>query len=788
MSQHPPYEPPFGDELSPPEPAGAAARGRDAAPSRSLLEAEELDAQYYLRVMYRRRWSVATVFIVALMVALVRNYTAVPEYQARVRVLVEPERLNLVDIQDPVNSQRSLDAELAILQSRWLAKRTVMALGLVQPGEAAAPAPSPARTRPAPPRAWASRVSGALASVGLDVPAAVIDAREVVVRTAVKSALGLDTPGPVRGPASADETPAEAQQIDAFLGGLNVSLTGTGLLDVTYRSVNPVLTATYANAHAQEYIEQNLELRLSAVKEVADWLSGQVSQQREKVDASDQALVEFRETYGLVAVPGAQHPSVARVNELSAALTAARTDRIEKQTIYNRVLALRGDTAAMDRLPQVGGDAAIQRLRTELDQLQRTRAQLSETLLERHPEMVKAQAAIQSAQARLETERSRIVEALRQSAAASERAEVILANELAAREDEVSAQNERGLELNILMREAESNRQIYDMLVQRTRDTSIAQDINPKRMRILDGALVPAAPVAPNKRRNLMFAIAVGFMLSLGLALGFEYFDSRIKSPEQVQARLGLPFLGLVPELRGKGLPKGAQPLISNGLAATFTEAIRRLRTNVLFTLPDDPLKSVVVTSTGPEEGKTVVACNLALGLAYGGKRVLLIDADMRRPAVHTLFGVRQEPGLSNLLVGGAKAKEAMLRTDVPNLWVLSAGRRPPNPSELLGSQQFKTLLESLRGHFDWVLIDAPPVMAVTDACVIGNTVSGVVFVVGAEMTSTAAARRAIEQLEAVGSRLLGVVLSRADIDRHGYYYAPYYDRKYGQYYERVAT
>jgi capsular exopolysaccharide synthesis family protein len=191
----------------------------------------------------------------------------------------------------------------------------------------------------------------------------------------------------------------------------------------------------------------------------------------------------------------------------------------------------------------------------------------------------------------------------------------------------------------------------------------------------------------------------------------------------------------------------------------------------------------MVITSAGPAEGKTVVASNVAIGLGQLGQRVLLIDGDMRRPKVHEFFDMEAEPGLSNLLIGEKKASEVVIQSQVPNVWVLAAGHRPPNPCDLLGSDRFKAFLASVKEHFDWILIDAPPVLAVTDACVAGHAASGVLFVVGAERVTRPEARRAIDHLMAAQARFAGVVLSRVELERHAYYYSRYYSRKYTDYY-----
>jgi len=237
-----------------------------------------------------------------------------------------------------------------------------------------------------------------------------------------------------------------------------------------------------------------------------------------------------------------------------------------------------------------------------------------------------------------------------------------------------------------------------------------------------------------------------------------------------VKQYLGLPFLGMVPAVFDKLIEN---PLITVNAPNNFAESFRSVRTNLLFSSADTGGRSVVITSTGPGEGKTAVATNCAVSLAQAGLRVLLVDADMRKPRVHSVFGLAREPGLSNLLVGNAKASEAVHATSVPGLWVMPAGLLPPNPAELLGSKRFKDFLATLSQHFDWVLIDTPPVMAVTDSSVVSHLATGVLFVVGAEMTSRHAAVRALDQLDRARAKFVGVVLNRVDLQHNAYYHPP---------------
>ncbi|HJU63344.1 MAG TPA: polysaccharide biosynthesis tyrosine autokinase, partial [Candidatus Binatia bacterium] len=321
---------------------------------------------------------------------------------------------------------------------------------------------------------------------------------------------------------------------------------------------------------------------------------------------------------------------------------------------------------------------------------------------------------------------------------------------------------------------------------ERSRQTGISGELKASNIRIVDQAETPRRPSSPNKAANLLLGAFGGIFLGLGLAFFFEYLDSRIKQPDEIKTRLGLPFLGMIPAFNPKDTT--GPPLIGNGMPNEFSEAFRTIRTNVLFASADSGSKSIVITSTGPCEGKSVVSANIAMSLALAGQRVLLIDADMRRPKTHEFFRMPLEPGLSNVMVGESKASDAVKRTLTPNLWLMSAGKSPPNPAELLGSRRFRDFTASLGEHFDWVIIDTPPVMAVTDASVVAHSATGVVFVVGSEMTSKGAAKAALEQLDSAKAKYIGGILNRVDVERNSYYYARHYRREYATYYTKRAN
>jgi capsular exopolysaccharide synthesis family protein len=315
----------------------------------------------------------------------------------------------------------------------------------------------------------------------------------------------------------------------------------------------------------------------------------------------------------------------------------------------------------------------------------------------------------------------------------------------------------------------------------------VTVELNRSNIRLLDPAERPLAPISPNRRQDSLYGLLTGLIMACGVVFAFEQMDSRIKNPDEIRQHLGMPSLALLPAVHFKR-GKTPHPLINNGVPPAFGEAFRVLRTNLLFSSAEEGCRTMAVTSTGPGEGKSVVSNNLAIALAQTNQRVLIIDADMRQPRGHVLLDMLQEPGLSNLMVGDAKASECVRKTSVNGLWAVTAGRVPPNPAELVGSPRFHDLLQSLRQHFDWIIVDTPPVMAVADAALVGHVTQHVLFVVGTDMTSRRTAGHALERLELAKARVVGVVLNRVDFQRNAYYYSQYYRSEYADYYLESPT
>ncbi len=712
----------------------------------------ELSLVHYLQIIYRRRYAALSTFFIIFLGVTLYTVSATRIYEASARILIERNTPNVVSFQEVLDQSAQTDdyyeTQYAILRGRGLARRTIESLKL-----------------------WDHPLFNQ--QPGFSIRGLMMTPFNAMTRW-------FEPPRPIEAP-DAEETAAQSRVIDRFLTNLNVeAVRYSRLVDVTYRLSDPVLAARIANAIGEAYIRQNVEFTSTTTKEASTFLTQQLGEQREKLEASEQALQAYRERTDSVSLEERQNVVVQRLADLNAAVTRANTTRIQKESAYNQVKAALENPAAIDTVPLILSNPFVQQQKTELAALQRQWAQLSEKLGPNHPDMVKVGVAVQNAEARIKAEVAQIVSSMRSDYEAAMAEERSLTATLNRQKGEAQDLNRTGIEYGVLQRDNDANRQMFEALLKRTQETGISEELKAGNIRVVDQAETPRGPVSPNTFNNLLIGLLGGLALAVGLAFAFEYGDDRIKNPDELKKSLGLPFLGMVPALFDKTI---TTPLITGGAPNLFGESFRSIRTNVLFSSADEGSRLVVVTSSAPGEGKTAVSTNLSLALAQSGHRVLLIDADMRKPRVHEVFARALSPGLSNFLVGASLPSEVINETPQEGLWVMSAGTYPPNPAELIGSKKFKDLTVFLQEYFDWVIIDTPPVMAVTDASIAANLAHGVLFVVGAEMTSKRVAQRAVEQLEMSQARFLGAVLNRVDLEHNAYYYSRYYRPEYGGYY-----
>lgn len=715
----------------------------------------------YLRVIYKRRWTAGLALVAVFVYSAVGILKQTPIYQATAQLLIEKEARRATSLNSVLNEQDSWSeddfypTQLKVLTSRGLAWRTLLAMG--QSKELSAPPPPTAD-------AHKPFVQG------------VVD----WVSNAIGAPKKIDPP-------PADETTVQSGLVAGFLGGLQIyPVKNTRIFEVRYVSPNPEFAAKAANALAAEYIKQTMDARSGATSEAMQYLSKALDDQAKKVAASDLALQQFLETNGTVAPDDRDNAVVTKLTEVNAQAMKAQGDRIQKAEQWATIEALKQKGRdSLETYPAIIQNTEVQKLSGEI------RAKISEKETKSAAfgaKMVEVQQLDQQIKdliAKKYAEEDKVVEAARNELAMAQATEQSYKKAQADQTSAALSMQRKGITYAAYEREAKANRALYDDLLSRVKQSDVSSQFKGTNIQILDKAETPRWPFLPDTNRELMTAFVKGCVLALILVFGFEYLDSRIKTPDELKTHLGLSFLGIVPSVGGKAADDPL--LLHSDVPPGFSEALRAIRTSLIFSSADEGARAVVITSTAPGEGKTLVSTNLAVALAHAGLRTLIIDGDMRRPRTHSVFDRPQEPGLSNVLVGTARLRDSVRNTEVPNLYLLAAGHIPPNPAELLGSTRYLELLDEMRQEYDWVLIDAPPVMAVTDAAILANSATGVVFVVGAEMTSRRNAVAAIEQLTAARAKFIGAVLNRVDLKRHSYYYSPYYRKDYAQVYERAA-
>ena len=736
-----------------PNPNSAPARAPSGPVSTIAPDSHLFDR---LSVLYKYRWASITVFVLVVSWLMVDSYSQIPTYRATAQVLIEDPN---ADVTTPTEIARSvaigdpevyMQTQLRIMRGRDLASRVAKELNLERVPEFNGQGPKP------------TPLAQTIATIKRYVT---MPYRMLVPRTG-ESATGSNQT-PAGGPAYGD----------ALIGRLKVEqVRGSQLVDMSLDSSDPEFAARAVNAFADRYVVENLSLKVSTLEKSAEWLTGEVEKQAALVKESELKLAQYKETQDAGALDSGQNTVVARLNQLSDAVTKARTDRIIREGQWRQIQAAGQD---LESISSIISNASVQALRTQINALQQDRGRVAERYGERHPDFQKVATQLANAERQLADELRKAVQNAKNEFDAAVTQERVLQESVNEAKAAATSLGRKGVDYAVLLREAESNRTIHNQLLTREKELRVVANSRTNNVRLVDRAEVPGRPYTPDHRRNWMYALMLGIGLAFAAAFGIDYLDDTVKTPDDVTRRLKLKFLGLVPIVAGD-----RHPLISGPVPHDFGEAYRAIRTSLVAQLPGDGPRIVAVASSQPLEGKTTTAVNIAMALAVGGARVLLIDADMRRPSVHKALRMTNDRGLSQLLAGQARMREVVQRTHDPNLLTITAGRTPANPSELLASDRMRALLTGLEsGPFDWIIIDTPPVLAVTDAVILAPLVHAMTFVIGAEMTRWRLAERAVETLLGSNPRHVLAVLNKVNFGRNKYYYSRYYGHQYKNYY-----
>jgi len=758
-----PLVPPNNPTVREMQPAGADF-GRSISPRvYPELPSKESPLGEYIRVLVKRKWTVLVCLVAIFSVVAIASLKTTPIYEASGSIEINKPDSGLVnfsnsptfnvDYYDPTE----LETEVMILQSDLLALQVVKELGLDRRPEFGGKTP------------------------------------------ALPSSLDL-APDPLQ--ADASRTSA---LLSSFRGNLKVTLPpNTHIIKVSFRNPDKDLTAHVVNTLMSTYTENNFKSRFDSTMQASDWLSKQLVDLQMKVETSQEKLVRYQKEHEILGIDEKQNITTAKLDELNKALTAAESERMDKESVYRLVQSGDADTiaSAASVLDAAGTGAQsasglLETLRGKEADVKIQAAELSTQFGPSYPKVAQLNTQLKEIDAQILKETRKIADKIRGQYMAAVQRETMLHDALEKQKQEANKLNESAIEYSILKRDLESYRTLYEGLMEKMKEAGVSAGLKSNNFRIVDVARVPTYPIEPNIPRNLTFAFVLGLTSGVGLAFLLEGLDNTVRTTEQAQIISGLPPLGMIP-MGSRTAREGANAkrlVIASSNEAVelvtqvrpqsqMAESYRALRTSLLLSNLGAPPKVIMVTSALPQEGKTTTSINCAVVLAQKGIRVLLIDADLRRPSIHKTLGMGPRSGLSNVLTGSATLQQTITRSPIlPNLSILPAGTPPPNPAELLASPNMRNTLEELRGQYDHIVVDTPPTLSVTDAVVLSPGADAIVLVIRSGQTTKQALRRSRDILMQVNAKVSGVLLNAVDLSSPDYYYYYEYQGKYSRYY-----
>lgn len=725
---------------------------------------EHIDFREYLRVLYKRRWTIIAVFTVVFLTVAIHSFTADPIYRATSRLVIEKENPNLVSIQEVMAVDATgfdyYQTQYQIIQSRTVAREVIRRLDLENSPEFS---PEPEDDFLSKTKQW---IKGSVQWW----------------RDGLNSLLRTDPERAVLAGLQADK---DSLLVSEVIDRINVEpIRNSRLVDVSIETGDPVLAARMANELVRAYIDQNLEIKLTAAKDAVHWLSERIDEERKKVEVAENALLQYKERFGIVTdfSSDAEKITAQKLAQLNAQVVEAEAKRVEAETRYQQALAVKESPDMLDSIPEVLSNELVREIKKMEVNLYTRMSELSKKYGRRHPQMLALESELKDLNKRKNVEVKRVINSLRNNYKIALAREASLKKAMERQKKESLDMNQKAVQYGVLRRQAESARNMYELLVKRFKETSLTEEMKTGNIRVIDRAEIPEFPVKPRKKLNLLLGLAVGLTLGIGLAFLAEQLDNTVKLPEHVKHQLRIPYLGPVPVFSTNGTREGVtSDLIAlHEPKATASESFRGIRTGIIYSSADRAPQVILVTSAGPQEGKTTCAANLGITMAQAGSRVVIMDCDLRRPRLHKSFNIKRDTGISSALVGSCGLSDILLPSGVHNLDLIPSGPVPPNPSEILGSKKMGQILDALKKGYNRILIDSPPITAVTDSVLMSRLADGVILVIRAGDTPRPVIQNGLEQLQNAGASILGGVLNGVKADRGNYYYYQYYYYYYG--------
>ncbi len=734
-------------------------------------KSQDIDLRGYLNVLLKRKWIIISVFTLAVLIAFVQARRVVPFYQGTARIVIEQRTPNPVSIQEvwtiDTASRAYLITQLNIIKSRSVAEEVIRRLDLENEPEFF---PKPVDDVFAKIATW---YNDTLQSC----------------KNKVASLLNTGEATPINSnkqPANEDDQQHKVPSwlISAFIGRIGVyPVKETRLVDVSFSAPEPVLAARIVNELVQTYIDLNLDFKLKATQDAARWLTERVEEERIKVEKAEIALLTYKDEKEIITDLSGSSGNIAaqELANLNTQVVELESKRVEAETRHKQARALQSNPEMLDSIPEVINNELIRDIKKLEMKLYNRMSELSKKYGRNHPQMITVESELAELKSRMAGEVKRIVNSLQNDYKLALAKEKSLKRVLEQQKRKILDLNKKAIQYRVLQRQSQSAKNMYDLLITRLKETSLSEEIKIGNIRIIDKAEVSYGPVNIQTKSKVRKAMLVGLIIGIGLAFLLEYLDNTIKFPEEIKNRIGIPYLGPVPVFEKSDSETLGDLITVHSPKSTASESFRGIRTGILFSSPDTEPHIIMVTSAGPSEGKTLCTTNLAVTMAQAGSKVVIIDCDMRRPRVHKVFDLGRDIGVSTVLIGANEIKEVIIPTTIENLSVIPCGPIPPNPSEILGSKRMVSFLEELKKEYTRIIIDTPPITAVTDAAVLSNRTDGIVVVIRAGDTPRQIVENGMAKLKAVNAHILGGVLNAVETGKDSYYYYHHYYYYYGE-------
>ena len=712
------------------------------------VETEDIHLRDYLKVILKRKRIVLVFFITTMVVVLLATLQSTPLYTATTRLKVEQKN------GDPLNDvyryirhdPEFLNSQIQIISSQTVMERVVVLLDLENTYSRYFPEQ--------------------------DKKSPIVDFLKGLFKKSEEDAVEGDEAGPR--PMSPEEKLAKG-----MLDGLKIErIRDSQILQVSYTSENPAFSTLVCNMLPRAYIEQLLEMKMTNTEYTLDWMEKKAATERAKLEEAEHSLQDYLIAQDIVTIENRIAIIPERLSQISAELTKAQTRRKELEAVIEQID--RTPKNSLDTIPAIAGESSLQAIRGQIRAAEQETLTLSQKYGAKHPVRIEAQNMLNELKEKKAAETENIVQRIRNDYQLAVTNQENLKQQLEDTKTEAARLNEKFIQYNILNREIETKKQLYDALVSRIKEQTMTKQIRDVDVYVVEAAKLPEAPSNQNLPRNLLLAAVLGCMGGIGSAFFLEYLDNTISTAEDAEEKTGIPVIATIPLIDSS--QKNPQTVVADHPASQEAEAYKVARTALSLSTSGGYPRSIVITSTYPGEGKTLTCLNLAAAIAQAGRRVLVVDSDLRRPTLHLAFGIENQPGFSEVLTGQCEPAAVIQKTGLANLDILPSGKRPPNPSDLLSSNHAQIIITALSENYDVILFDTPPIGTVSDGVVLAARTEKTLLVTRSRMTRYEDVNREIKRLQEAGNNLMGQIVNAVDTRREGYYYG-YGAYRYAGYY-----